>query len=266
VSQEIQTRLKRLRRRDWWLWFTSALVILLLTVAVVSFTMPTLFQDQTGFFQFNLEQAVRGLVGMVLIFNVYAIYQHWVMKRLQQQLEQQLEETARLETRAELLEKLAKLDPLTGLHNRRVAEERLHAEVSRSRRYGRPLTLISFDLDDFKRINDLYGHAAGDEVLKAFARRLSEVTRPSDVAVRMGGDEFLLILPECIESYAGHIIERIGTTVVEWRGQPLVVKFSAGWSGYRAGDTAEQLLERADQMLYCNKRDRPRATLETAAS
>ncbi len=73
--------------------------------------------------------------------------------------------------RAEEFERLALVDPLTGLSNRRVAEERLASEASRSQRYGHPLTVVAFDLDKFKQINDTYGHPAGDQVLKEFAAR-----------------------------------------------------------------------------------------------
>ncbi len=228
--------------------------MLLLTLAVVSFSVPTLFRDQNPFFQFNLEQAVRGLVGVVLLFNTYALYQNWALKRLQRQLAQQIENAARLETRAELLQRLAMHDPLTGLSNRRVAEDRLAGEVSRSRRYGHALTIITFDLDDFKRINDVYGHAAGDLVLKAFADRLSRVIRTSDIAVRMGGDEFLLILPECPESQVPVLLERVGSVSVEIRGKTIPFGYSAGWAGYRPDESPGSLLERADQLLYARKR------------
>jgi diguanylate cyclase (GGDEF)-like protein len=266
VLPDYQLRLRKLQRRDWWLWVTTALVMLLLTLAVVSFTVPALFRDQTAFFQFNLEQAVRGLVAVVLLFNLYAIYQQWVMKRLHRQLAQQIEATARLETRAELLQKLAMLDPLTGLHNRREAEARLAAEVSRSHRYGHRLAVVILDLNDFKRINDVYGHAAGDLVLKAFADRLKQVIRTSDVAVRMGGDEFLLLLPECPESHAPQLLERIGPVTVELRGEKLTVSYSAGWAGYRLGETPAEFLERADQMLYHRKRQARPAEASIAAS
>jgi diguanylate cyclase (GGDEF)-like protein len=266
LAADYQVRLRKLQRRDWWLWLTSALVMLLLTFAVVSFSVPALFRDQTPFFQFNLEQAVRGLVGVVLLFNVYALYQNWVLKRLHRQLALQIETTARLETRAELLQKLAMHDPLTGLHNRRVAEDRLVAEVSRSRRYGHHLTVIEFDLDDFKLINDKYGHAAGDLVLKAFADRISRVIRPSDISVRMGGDEFLLILPECPESQVPALLDRIGRMKVGIQDCEVEVRFSAGWAGYRMDESPEAFLDRADQMLYSNKRQSRLAYTPIAAS
>lgn len=250
---ELQRRLRKLQRRDWWLWAASMLVILLLTLGVVSLSLPTLFREQGSFFQFNLEQSVRGLVGVVLLFNLYAVYQQIAMKRLHRQLAEQIETTARLETRTEMLQKLAMLDPLTNLQNRRGGEERLQSEVSRSSRHGYPLTVMVFDLDGFKQINDTHGHAAGDAVLRAFAERLQRVIRTSDAAVRLGGDEFLLILPECSEEKAESLLHRIGEVSAEQNGTRLPIQYTAGWAGFRPGDTMDKLLERADQMLYARK-------------
>jgi len=261
ARMDLQRRLRKLQRRDWWLWVASMLVILLLTLGVVSLSLPTLFREQGSFFQFNLDQSVRGLVGVVLLFNVYAVYQQIAMKRLHRQLAEQIETTARLETRTELLQKLAMLDPLTGLQNRRGGEERLQSEVSRSARHGYLLTVIVFDLDDFKQINDTHGHAAGDAVLKAFADRLQRIIRSSDSAVRMGGDEFLLMLPECSPEKAESLLARIGEVTAEQSGTKLAVKYTAGWAGFQPGDTMEKLIERADQMLYARK---PRSRTQPA--
>src|SRR5437660_11446605 len=88
-------------------------------------------------------------------------------------------------------------DSLTGLYNRRFAEQRLAAEVARSERRGHPLTVLTLDLNNFKEINDTYGHPAGDQVLQEFATRLNKVIRGSDLAVRLGGDEVWVVVPEC---------------------------------------------------------------------
>src|SRR5207237_4051929 len=98
---------------------------------------------------------------------------------------------------SDIVRNLAMIDPLTGLYNRRYAEQRLSAEVARSARRGHPLTILSLDLNNFKEINDTYGHPAGDLVLQEFAAHLNKVIRGSDLAVRLGGDEFLVLLPDC---------------------------------------------------------------------
>jgi len=252
--RDIQANLQRLERRDWWLWWAAITVILLLTAAVVSLSLPTLLKETDRYFQFNLNLAVRALVGLVLLFNIYTIYQQVLIKRLRFQMAEHVEMMARLKVRAEEFHKLATLDPLTGLYNRRLAEQRLVGEVSRSQRYGHPLTVLVLDLNGFKPINDRYGHAAGDAVLRAFAERLNTVIRASDLAVRMGGDEFMVILPECLPQQVQTLLDRFSGFAVEHRGTKIAVTYSAGWAGYRQGETPEQLLERADQALYAEKR------------
>ncbi|HEV3218358.1 MAG TPA: GGDEF domain-containing protein [Candidatus Acidoferrales bacterium] len=251
---EIQASLRKLERRDWWLWMMAIIVMLLLTVAVVSMSFPELLKTDDAFFRFSLNQAVRGLVGLVLLFNTYTIYQQVQVKRLRRQLSEQLEAMGRLRVRAEEFHRLATIDPLTGLYNRRFAEHRLAAEASRSQRYGHPLTVISFDLNNFKKINDKHGHPAGDSVLKAFADRLNSAIRVSDWAVRMGGDEFLAILPECAIGQVQSLINRIAKVEAEHEGAHIPVAFSYGCVGYEPGETPQRFLERADELLYADKR------------
>jgi len=159
-----------------------------------------------------------------------------------------------LRVRAEEFHKLATTDPLTGLANRRAAQQRLLAEAARSGRHGHPLTIVAFDLNDFKKINDQYGHGAGDEVLRVFAAALARAIRLSDVAVRMGGDEFLLLLPECRVDQVPGLLNRLRRLEVNFQGTRIPVEFSAGCVGYRQNETPEEFLERVDKELYANKR------------
>lgn len=254
--RDLQLKLQKLERRDWWLWWSAVVVMLLLTLTVVSLSLPALWREQTLAFQLNLDLAVRGLTGLVLLFNTYVVYQQLVIKRLRVQLSEQIDYMARLEIRAEQFEKLAVLDPLTGLYNRRSADLRLTAEVERSRRHAHPLTVLMMDLNDFKQINDQHGHAAGDMVLQEFAERLKKAVRASDVPVRLGGDEFMAILPECQPEQVQHLLDRLHPIEVDYRGMKLPVAFSAGWAGYQPGEQPPQLVERADQALYADKRAR----------
>ena len=250
----IQEQLRKLEKRDWWLWSMAVIVMLLLTFAVFSMTFPGLIKGDDPFFLSALNRTVRGLIGLVLIFNAYTIYQQVMVKRLRHQFSKQLDEMRVLQIRAEEFQRLALVDPLTGLYNRRVAEERMATEASRSQRYGRPLTVVSLDLDKFKQINDTYGHLAGDHVLKEFAARLSSAIRFSDFASRMGGDEFLIVLPECSTSQVDILLARLRPMETEYGGQKIPICFSAGWVGYGRGETIEQFLERADRTLYAEKR------------
>lgn len=249
-----QKSLKGLERRDWWLWWSAVTVMLLLTLAVVTVSLPNILRESDRTFQLNLNLAIHGLVALVLLFNTYTIYQQWLIKRLRTQTAKHLEILSRLRIRAEEFQELATRDSLTGLSNRRLGEERLAAEVARSERHGHPLSVVLLDLNRFKGINDRYGHAAGDLVLKAFAARLNKVIRASDLAARLGGDEFLVILPECPPDRIPLLLNRLGQFEVQWKEEKLTVASAAGGAGYQQGETPAQLIERADKALYANKR------------
>jgi diguanylate cyclase (GGDEF)-like protein len=146
---------------------------------------------------------------------------------------------------------LADLDALTGLHNRRYFHEVLGRECARAKRYERKLALIVFDLDDFKAINDRIGHLAGDAVLAELAERVRAVVRSADIACRVGGDEFGVILPESGRRDAELLAERIARAIAS---RPLgtagTMHISAGIAELRSDDGAKELFERADHALY----------------
>jgi diguanylate cyclase (GGDEF)-like protein len=146
---------------------------------------------------------------------------------------------------------LADLDALTSLHNRRYFHETLAREVARAHRYHRRLSLIVFDLDDFKAINDRVGHLAGDAVLAEAAERLLSVVRSADVACRVGGDEFAVVLPESndeeAELLAGRIARAVNMRPISGAG---TVTLSAGVAELRPADRPNDLFERADEALY----------------
>src|SRR5207245_4144389 len=108
--------------------------------------------------------------------------------------------------------------------------------------------------NSFKQINDTYGHPAGDQVLIEFAARLNNVIRGGDLAVRLGGDEFLVLLPECTSQQLQLVLGRLGSLEVDWQGQKIPVTFSAGWKQYEIGEQPEEMLGRADEALYARKR------------
>jgi diguanylate cyclase (GGDEF)-like protein len=155
-----------------------------------------------------------------------------------------------IETREKLqreLEHLANHDPLTGVANRRRLEERLPVLIAEADHSGRPLSLIALDLDGFKAFNDRHGHAAGDRLLKGAASAWSTVLREDDLITRMGGDEFLVVLPNCPPGEAKRIALRLRDAVPE--GQTC----SAGVAFWNGQDSAEDLLLVADKALYETK-------------
>jgi len=146
---------------------------------------------------------------------------------------------------------LADLDALTGLHNRRYFHETLAREVARAQRYDRKLALLVFDLDDFKAVNDRIGHLAGDSVLADAAERVRDVVRSADIACRVGGDEFAVILPESTLADADQLYRRI-QAAVSVRPLALIGKLhlSAGVAELRSEDDGTSLFERTDEALY----------------
>jgi diguanylate cyclase (GGDEF)-like protein len=161
---------------------------------------------------------------------------------------------AQVAFRLDLLSHDAGHDPLTGLLNRRSYETSLHLAVSRSRRYGWPFALISLDLDGFKKVNDLLGHQAGDEVLRAIGVEVRVVMRGGDVAARVGGDEFALLVQNV---HDGRDIEPLLARLAETLSanpSGVGIRFSAGIA-YFPGDAsdAESLAKLADMRLYAAK-------------
>jgi diguanylate cyclase (GGDEF)-like protein len=256
-DQEIADNLRKIEKRDWWVWANSIFVMLLLTGALISFTLPSLSQGAAPLFRIKVSEAILGLVALIVLFNAYTIYQQVLIKRLRRQL-------AEKQHHSMILRELAMIDALTGLYNRRFAEQRLVAEVARSARKGHPLSVVVLDLDEFKHINDTYGHPAGDLVLQEFAAALNRAVRGGDLAVRMGGDEFLLILPECNHEQLQLVLNRLGPLELAWEGRKFPIKYSVGWKEYAPGDQPEGMLAAADQALYANKRAAKKSTVPDA--
>ncbi|MFY9530119.1 MAG: GGDEF domain-containing protein [Candidatus Acidiferrales bacterium] len=250
VIQDLRT----IERKQWWMWSTACMVMILLTLGVASFAFPAILRVEETTYSFYLNQAVRALVAMVILFSVYIVYQQLQITRLRTQLTEQIQSLSKVEVLATEVYKLAALDQLTGLYNRRSGEQRLVEEMSRARRHGRPLTVLVLDLDGLKQVNDKHGHAAGDLMLKTFAERLNRAIRGSDLAVRLGGDEFMILLPECRPEEVRHVLGRLSGVVIECEGEKMVTSFSCGWTDLKPGETPEELLQRADQAMYANKR------------
>lgn len=162
-------------------------------------------------------------------------------------------------------------DPLTGLHNRRYMERHLKTLISDAQRSGRSLSVLIADIDHFKSVNDTYGHDAGDMVLKEFSDRFRRYTRGVDLACRLGGEEFLIIMPDTDRSLAWQVGERVRECVASQafrigQGQEIWVTASVGlatWDG--AEDTSEALFKRADNALYAAKRGGRNQVVSAAA-
>lgn len=247
--EEYRAKLAKLQRREWWIWCTSLAIMFSLTAGVASLSFPALVQDK------KVLESVLGLSTLIVLFGCYLTYEKFLINRLRLDLAQNQSNSA-------LWRDLALIDPLTGLFNRRYAEKRLREEISRSQRKGYPLTLVMFDLNDFKQINDKHGHAAGDLVLKTFAGCLAKAVREADLAARLGGDEFLMLLTECDSVQAQVILQRLRPPDVSLNGHAVPIRFAVGWKQYQRGEQLQEVLNEADKALYQNKQASKALTLE----
>jgi diguanylate cyclase (GGDEF)-like protein len=240
ANEQMVAILDRMDRREWWLWSTAISVMLLLAVGIASFAVPVLLSGFDSLYALLLNHAVRGLFGLVVVFNIYVVYEQIQINRIRREFANNLYE-------------MAVLDSVTNMFNRRYILQRLEEEIVRSQRQDCPLTVIAIDLDDFKEINDEHGHAVGDHVLRLFGEQLKRATRGSDVAARYGGDEFLAILPDCNTEQIRYVLDRLNGLHVKTTKSKINIRYSAGWTDYIPGESLKDFLKRADDMLYANK-------------
>src|SRR5262245_10414150 len=166
--------------------------------------------------------------------------------------------TASLSARSETFEQAALTDSLTGMQNRRYFDDALREYLDEFGRIGRPVGLMILDLDHFKDVNDSHGHDVGDEVLRAVASCLKDLTRYHDVVARVGGEEFAVVAPnmhaELLMKLAVVIREARGAMGIVWVNVRLKVTTSVGLAVWNGSENADQFYRRADAMLYQAKR------------
>lgn len=163
--------------------------------------------------------------------------------------------TGQLQSLVEEVRRMSLTDALTGCHNRRAMDERLSAEVAQSHAYGEVLSVMFVDVDHFKQVNDTHGHAAGDAVLREVALRCrSGLAAPVQWMARYGGEEFLLVLPRLEAGAAGHLARQLRESIraapMQVNALELEVTASFGVAQLKAGEQVQELLQRADAMLY----------------
>jgi diguanylate cyclase (GGDEF)-like protein len=171
-------------------------------------------------------------------------------------VEQLQQELTRLKRENERLTALAYRDPLTGLRNRRYFSERLGEELCLLRRARtRTLSVVCVDVNGFKQVNDVLGHAAGDAALVAVGALLETLVRGSDVVCRVGGDEFVILLPDTDDTQASVVVARVRSHLPTLRKVGLGDRgLSLGCATYEKGDDELRLLARADERMYADKR------------
>lgn len=188
------------------------------------------------------------------------------IQRLANQLHSMEKESGELRENLVRAREAAHRDPLTDLYNRLGYEAFLLQEYQRWKRYHTPLSLVMMDIDFFKRVNDTYGHKAGDKVLRAIAGRLQKSTREPDFLARYGGEEFVLLMPETDRQAAITVAEKLRAAIAEmgftYRGKPVQITVSVGVTEFQGDDTPDTAFVRADQAMYQAKaQGRNRAVL-----
>jgi diguanylate cyclase (GGDEF)-like protein len=218
------------------------------------------FGGRYGFFSHTIV-GVLGQPALLLVPKIINVVAGSIVLGLllYQWLPEAVREWASSEQRASELEKLAAIDALTGISNRRQFESLARAELGRSQRYMRPLSLLMIDVDHFKQVNDRFGHETGDRLLKSLANVLNSAKRASDVVGRMGGEEFAMLLPETGKQAALVIAERLRqlaqtcSPVIAGEKLDLTISIGVAAASVRTSGI-ESLCRQADQALYEAKR------------
>ncbi|MDD1623085.1 MAG: diguanylate cyclase, partial [Methylococcaceae bacterium] len=181
------------------------------------------------------------------------------LKSLAQRVREMEAESAELKSKLDIAQYKATRDPLTRLPNRLAFEDRLADEVARWKRHSLPLSMVMWDIDLFKRINDNYGHKSGDKALVAIAQLLSGNCRETDFVARFGGEEFVMLLPNTDARTALSVADKVRKTVENANfnvaGDRVTITLSCGISQLVAGDNNESVFERADKALYRAKQN-----------
>jgi len=238
-------------------------MMVLALATVVSYATLIYVETLMGFPRsLSLSLSELGVLGFGLTWFVYVGgYIHNLQVRIREQrgvlesAQNKLEiSNSRLQDALKKLERIVIHDELTGIYNRRHLMERLEEQIALSHRKNLPLFLAMIDLDHFKKINDEYGHIAGDEVLVTFAQMARQHVRRSDLVARYGGEEFIIAFCNGSEDNIYTIINRLRESFFEHRPEFLRhdanISFSAGVSALRPGDTPIELISRADEALY----------------
>ena len=246
----LETELFRIESQRRELWILISFLVGVLALGGLSFLFPLSFW-RFNVLEIKISPQLFFLLMMVLVVLVLFMLKREVtiqklrLQNLRQTLAAQSESTASM------------LDPLTNVFNRKILRELLQGEIARAERNNRPLGLIMSDLNNFKQLNDRFGHLMGDYVLSQFAGTLKSCVRGSDYIVRYGGDEFLIILPETDEAGAEIVRGRIQTKVAEWdrnhRVGDLPLSVSLGGYHHVLGHSAEQDVAEADARMYMQK-------------
>jgi diguanylate cyclase (GGDEF)-like protein len=250
LHESLQTRLRKVEAESSYLRFLIVLMAASLGAGIISLFLPQ-WLWHPGLVEIRIPSRILFVTLVVgFILSVYLVWSESELRKLrvlalQQALAAQSDRSSGM------------FDSVTNVFTRALLHDLLHREIARAERNGRPLALIMCDVNNFKQVNDRYGHLMGDEVLGQVASILKECVRGSDHVVRYGGDEFLLILPETNHEGSRVVRERINERVAEWERSHRVgdvpISVSMGMYLHATGQTPEQDIAEADARMYLEK-------------
>jgi diguanylate cyclase (GGDEF)-like protein len=239
--------LNKLGRREWWLWFSALMVTTLCAATLLLTAFSRLFRHKDHFYEMSPEQARWGVLCLLLLFNFWMVYRQRILRQLRKRA---TAPSASMDAPTAGMEERAAVDAVTGLYTRSSALLHLGKEIARAKRQNTSLSLATIHLEDLADLNRQYGKTALDQALKEFARRLKEVSRGSDYAVRLANDDFLLVLPKCNVGEVSQVLNRMGSMDLECAGKKISLAYTTGWVDYQPGDMPSDLLKRASQLLH----------------
>ena len=245
----MESDVRQLGRHEWWLWFSALVVTALSGIVLLLSSFHSLFLHHEHFFEIRSDQARWGILSLLLLFNMWLVQRQWVFRRLRRHL---TEGSGDAQSNTDANDP-SQMDQVTGLYTRASAEQSLGREVVRARRKNLPLSLVAFHLDDFAELKKRLGRDAAELVLKEFANRLRRASRGSDFCVRLGDDDFVVILPECSLGDAKIVSDRLGTLEMKCAGEDVTVGWSVGWIDYKRGEVPSDLFKRAKDVLQLYK-------------
>jgi diguanylate cyclase len=225
------------------------------------------FYQQVGDYQSRLEGAndfetlsgvIRGLLSDTQVMRISIQSSRDELLEARRKVETYEARVRELERELTQVANLVQKDPLTQALNRRGLDEAFRVESARARRYGSEISFLLIDVDDFKKVNDSLGHLGGDRALVHLAQTLYATLRPTDLLVRLGGEEFGVLLPSTALAEAQFVAERLqrelARRTLEYEGRLCPLTFSGGVAQWRATESLEQWIERADAAMYRAKR------------
>jgi diguanylate cyclase (GGDEF)-like protein len=248
----VRSQIEKLERRDLQLWSIVVLIVLTLAAGIVALMLPNIMW-QLGLVRVDgslLPQFFFAFITLIILFNVYILQQRAALRSTREELVRQV-------IYNEAAARLSMVDPLTDTFNRRYMGEVLSKDLKRADRLGINLGFVMIDVDNFKGVNTKFGHLVGDQVLVEVANVLKQTFRASDIIIRYGGDEFLVMLNDTDEEHSYLALERLQKAVDSWNSEPRITgyKMALSWGVgvYTRGADLHTVLDTADRKMLENK-------------